>query len=85
MRAAFRIAWWRPLARLASWLSASRGIPAPPVRWHKTSGPYFGNAVATLDVRGREANVTIERSRHGAGGPELVPLPPVPLTGPPRP
>ncbi len=80
MKAAFRLSWWEPLARLVLWWSGRRGLPQPPVNWRKTSGPHFGNAVATLELCGREATMTLEHAREGAGGPELIARPPVRLT-----
>ncbi|RQX59988.1 hypothetical protein DLJ57_00170, partial [Micromonospora chalcea] len=41
-------------------LARAAGVRRPPVRWRKLAGPYFGNAVATLTHRGREAAVVIE-------------------------
>ena len=41
-------------------LARSAGVCWPTVRWEKLAGPYFGNAVATLEHRGRGAEVVIE-------------------------
>ena len=30
------------------------------LRWRRLAGPYFGNAVSTLDVAGPTATVTVE-------------------------
>ncbi|MEU5561877.1 alkaline phosphatase D family protein [Micromonospora musae] len=62
-------AFMRPLMRLgwspgpagATWaLARSAGVRSPGLRWRKLAGPYFGNAIATLVHRGRDAEVTIE-------------------------
>ena len=52
---------WNPgLASAARALARSAGVRRPTVRWKKLAGPYFGNAVATLEHRGRGAEVVIE-------------------------
>ncbi|GLZ42927.1 alkaline phosphatase D family protein [Actinokineospora sp. NBRC 105648] len=82
MRPLFRVAWWQPLAKvLRWWMYRSPEITPLPVDWQKVAGPYFGNAVATLRVRGRDAEMVIERADSGPDGPRLRPLPTVPLTG----
>ncbi|WP_424184620.1 alkaline phosphatase D family protein [Actinokineospora sp. G85] len=81
MRPLFQLAWWKPLAAVTRWwMSRNPAIEPLPVAWEKTAGPYFGNAVATLRVRGRRADVVIEKAGSGADGPFLTPLPTIPLT-----
>ncbi|GLW93926.1 alkaline phosphatase D family protein [Actinokineospora globicatena] len=81
MRPLFRLAWWQPLAGvLRRWMYRSPEIEPLPVDWTKVSGPFFGNAVATLRVRGRDAEVIIELARDSADGPSLRPLPGLSLT-----
>ncbi|WP_018684205.1 alkaline phosphatase D family protein [Actinokineospora enzanensis] len=81
MRPLFRVSWWRPLARvLRWWMYRSPEIRPLPVDWRKIAGPYFGNAVATLRVRGRRADLVVECADTGADGPYLRPLPAVGLT-----
>ncbi|GAA2993523.1 alkaline phosphatase D family protein [Actinokineospora diospyrosa] len=86
MRPLFRLGWWQPLAGvLRRWMYRSPEIEPLPVDWEKVAGPYFGNAVATLRVRGRDAEVVIEQAGDGPDGPRLRPLPSVALTaGRPR-
>ncbi len=82
MRPVFRIAWWRPVAAVLRRLAfRSPHIRPQPVDWTKVSGPYFGNAIATLRTTGRTATMVVERA-DGAPGeqPRLVPLTTVPLT-----
>jgi hypothetical protein len=50
----------RAMARLA-------GVPADPIRWRLTEGPYFDNQVATLLLDGRRAEIKLERT---VGDPE---------------
>ncbi|PPK68874.1 alkaline phosphatase D family protein [Actinokineospora auranticolor] len=81
MRPLFRLGWWQPLARvLRWWMYRSPEIEPLPVDWRKVSGPFFGNAVATLRVRGRASDLVIECADAGPDGPRLRPLPTVPLT-----
>ncbi|OLR89425.1 alkaline phosphatase D family protein [Actinokineospora bangkokensis] len=82
MRPLFRLAWWKPLAAvLRRWMLRSPQVEPLPVSWEKTAGPFFGNAVATLRVRGRRADMVIERADDVGGDPRLRPLPPISLTG----
>ncbi len=60
MRALIRLCWNSGLASAARALARSAGVQRPAVRWKKLAGPYFGNAVATLEHRGRGAEVMIE-------------------------
>jgi phosphodiesterase/alkaline phosphatase D-like protein len=81
MRPVFRVAWWRPLAAvLRWWMFRSPHIGPMPVEWDKVAGPYFGNAVATLRVTGRDATMVVEQAE-GGDDPRLVPVTTVPLTG----
>jgi PhoD-like phosphatase len=38
-------------------LARSSRVPRPPFRWSITAGPWFYNAIATLDIDGREAHL----------------------------
>ena len=60
MRQLIRLCWNPGLASAAQALARSAGVRRPTVRWKKLAGPYFGNAVATLEHRGRGAEVVIE-------------------------
>ncbi|GAA3726179.1 alkaline phosphatase D family protein [Plantactinospora mayteni] len=60
MRPLLRLGWWRGPSVAARALARTAGIKRPPVRWRKLDGPYFGNAVSTLQHQGRTAEVTIE-------------------------
>lgn len=50
---------FRALAKLAK-------VPAPPLRWRMTDGPWFHNAIATVELSGRDCNVRWE-TPHGDG------------------
>src|SRR5262249_53924660 len=60
MRPLMKLCWNPGLASAARALARSVGVRRPTVRWKKLAGPYFGNAVATLEHRGRGAEVVIE-------------------------
>ncbi|MPZ79452.1 MAG: hypothetical protein GEV28_03260 [Actinophytocola sp.] len=78
MRPLFVMAWWRPLAAvLRRLMFRSPHIDPLPVEWRTVSGPYFGNAIATLRTNGRKAEMVVERAEPG---PRLVPLTTVALT-----
>ncbi|MGH3879810.1 MAG: alkaline phosphatase D family protein [Actinophytocola sp.] len=81
MRPLFVMAWWRPLAAVLGRMALRRKDINPlPVEWTKVSGPYFGNAVATLRTSGRRAEMVVERAEGSREAPRLVPLTTVPLT-----
>jgi hypothetical protein len=60
MRPLMNLCWNPGLASAAAVLARSAGVHRPPVRWKKLAGPYCGNAIATLEHRGRVAEVVIE-------------------------
>ncbi|MEU8298218.1 alkaline phosphatase D family protein [Micromonospora sp. NPDC048909] len=60
IRPLMRLGWSSGPAAATRALARSAGVRRPGVRWRKLAGPYFGNAVATLEHQGRSAEVTIE-------------------------
>lgn len=66
-RLAFRISWARWAGHLTRRLARRAGVSDPPLAWHRTGGPIFGNAVATLRLSGRRANLSIEKALPGEG------------------
>jgi hypothetical protein len=60
MRQLAKLGWNPGLASATRALARSAGVRRPTVRWEKLAGPYFGNAIATLEHRGRGAEVVIE-------------------------
>jgi hypothetical protein len=81
MRPLFRMGWWKWLAAgLKWWMLRSPHIEPLPVEWDKVVGPYFGNAIATLRMAGREARMVVERAEGGRDEPVLKPLATLPLT-----
>ena len=60
-------------------LLASARLPPPPVRWRRLAGPWLDNHVSTLELRGRQARLRVERAAGNAA--RLEPLrSPVDLT-----
>jgi phosphodiesterase/alkaline phosphatase D-like protein len=75
IRPGFRFAWSR-WARWATGKWALRvGAPPKPVSWERTAGPFFGNTIATLDIRGREAEVVFEQPTSASALAERARLP----------
>ncbi|GGW66217.1 alkaline phosphatase [Streptomyces lucensis JCM 4490] len=65
MRIGFRFGWSAP-ARLLGRLLARHGrCPRPPVKWRRRGGPWFGNQLMTLTLRGRSAHLRLERTGPG--------------------
>jgi hypothetical protein len=61
LRPFFRLAWSRWMSAVTGWW-LRRHIPTAPVQWTKLGGPYVANAIATLRISGRQADVVIERA-----------------------
>ncbi|MDN5748988.1 MAG: alkaline phosphatase family protein [Pseudonocardia sp.] len=57
----FRLGWSRVMRRWTERWSQRAGVPPKPVDWERLAGPLFGNTIATLDVRGRRAEVVFEQ------------------------
>ena len=61
VRPGFRLGWSRAARWLAERWSLRVGAPPKPLSWERLAGPVFGNAIATLDIRGRRAEVFFEQ------------------------
>jgi len=77
MEYVFALGWWRRLGSALGRIAKAVGIGEPPLSWSTIGGPWFGNAVSTLEVDGRQACLRVERSG-SRGGLEAVAE--VPLT-----
>ncbi|MGW2709005.1 alkaline phosphatase D family protein [Streptomyces sp. NPDC001356] len=62
MRVGFRVGWSAPARVLGRLLARHGRTPEPPVRWRKRGGPWFGNQLMTLTLRGRSARLRLERT-----------------------
>ncbi|MFD8065740.1 alkaline phosphatase D family protein [Streptomyces parvulus] len=68
IRLGFRFGW-SALARALGRRVARHGRCAPAaVSWRKTGGPWFGNQLMTLTLRGRSARLRLEQTRTDRGG-----------------
>ncbi|MGR8010764.1 alkaline phosphatase D family protein [Streptomyces hypolithicus] len=59
----FRFGWSRAGRRLGRFLARHGRLSEPGVGWRKTSGPWFGNQLMTLTLRGRAATLRLEQAR----------------------
>lgn len=51
-------------------LAAAARVPPPSISWRNVAGPWFDNQIGTLELRGRQATLRIERAvgeRDGSG------------------
>ncbi|MFB8771210.1 alkaline phosphatase D family protein [Streptomyces broussonetiae] len=73
IRLGFRFGW-SGVARALGRLAAGHGrVPEPSVDWRRTGGPWFGNQLMTLTLRGRSARLRLERAaRAGRGAPPAL-------------
>jgi len=62
-RRAMRAALSRSAAAVARLLARSAGVRPPRVRWEFVGGPTFDNQIAILDLTGRGAHLTVEKTR----------------------
>ena len=76
---AFRIAWWTPLAAIARKWARRAGVRPVGLGWRRLWGPHLGNAVATIDIHGRESVALFEQ----ADGEHLVTAARIQLSGNP--
>jgi hypothetical protein len=74
----FKLGWSPRLAHLSRRWARRQGAPPLPLSWRNLSGPLFGNTIATLEARGRDAEVIFEQPRRNG---DLADVARVPLTG----
>jgi hypothetical protein len=75
MEYVFALGWSRRLSRLLGRVARSAGLDDPPLDWSTIGGPWFGNAVSTLEVTGRDAHLRVERSGVRGGLEAVATLP----------
>ena len=61
-RRVLRSAFTRPVAAFARGMARAAGVAPSPMRWTFAQAPTFDNQIARLDLRGREAHVSIEKT-----------------------
>ncbi|GGR90259.1 alkaline phosphatase [Streptomyces humidus] len=63
IRVGFRFGWSGVARALGRRLRRHGRCPRPPVSWRRTGGPWFGNQLMSLTLRGRSARLRLERAR----------------------
>ncbi|AKZ55469.1 hypothetical protein SAM23877_2420 [Streptomyces ambofaciens ATCC 23877] len=63
IRLGFRFGWSAPARALGRRIARHGRCAAPAVGWRKTGGPWFGNQIMTLTLRGRSARLRLEQAR----------------------
>ncbi|MGC9537692.1 alkaline phosphatase D family protein [Streptomyces sp. UG1] len=66
VRLGFRFGWSGVARRLGRRFAGHGGCPKPPIDWRRTGGPWFGNQLMTLTLRGRSARLRLEQARGAA-------------------
>ncbi|MFE3017850.1 alkaline phosphatase D family protein [Streptomyces sp. NPDC059256] len=61
----FHFGWSRLGRRLGHVLARHGRTGRPPVHWSRSGGPWFGNQLMTLTLRGRSARLRLEQARTG--------------------
>ncbi|MEV1081368.1 alkaline phosphatase D family protein [Streptomyces sp. NPDC050211] len=69
IRVGFRFGWSATARVLGRRFAGHGKVPRPPIDWRCTGGPWFGNQLMTLTLRGRSARLRIDQARaEKAGG-----------------
>ncbi|MBT2504950.1 alkaline phosphatase family protein [Streptomyces sp. ISL-98] len=67
IRLGFRFGWSGTGRRLGRFLARHGRVDTPRIDWRKTSGPWFGNQLMTLTLRGRTAALRLDQARAKRG------------------
>ncbi|MGI5375068.1 alkaline phosphatase D family protein [Streptomyces sp. CA-251387] len=67
IRLGFRFGWSAFARVLGRRIAGHGGCPRPPIDWRRTGGPWFGNQLMTLTLRGRSARLRLEQARAARG------------------
>jgi hypothetical protein len=67
IKAGFRFGWSRFGRALGRRFARHGRLAAPPVSWRKTGGPWFGNQLMTLTLRGRTARLRLQQAQAAPG------------------
>ncbi|MFD5100165.1 alkaline phosphatase D family protein [Streptomyces albidochromogenes] len=68
IRLGFRFGWSATGRRLGRFLARHGRVDEPRIGWRKTSGPWFGNQLMSLSLRGRSAVLRLDQARARKGG-----------------
>ncbi|MGW6137148.1 alkaline phosphatase D family protein [Streptomyces sp. NPDC055140] len=63
IKVGFRFGWSRFGRALGRCFARHGRLAAPPVSWRKTGGPWFGNQLMTLTLRGRTARLRLRQAQ----------------------
>ncbi|MVO84108.1 alkaline phosphatase family protein [Streptomyces sp. p1417] len=72
IRGGFRFGWSRVGRALGRRFARHGRLPRAAVDWRRTGGPWFGNHLMTLTMRGRSARLRLDRARAGKDGAERM-------------
>ncbi|QLH21460.1 alkaline phosphatase D family protein [Streptomyces sp. Rer75] len=62
IRLGFRFGWSRAGRALGRFFTRHGRVPAPRLSWRKTGGPWFGNQLMTLTLRGGSAQLRLDQA-----------------------
>ncbi|WP_093801038.1 alkaline phosphatase D family protein [Streptomyces sp. Wb2n-11] len=68
IRLGFRFGWSGTGRRIGRLLARHGRMREPRLGWRRTSGPWFGNQLMTLTMRGRSAALRLDQARAKKGG-----------------
>ncbi|GAA2570370.1 alkaline phosphatase D family protein [Streptomyces lienomycini] len=68
IRLGFRFGWSAPARALGRRIARHGRCSPPTVSWRRTGGPWFGNQIMTLTLRGRSARLRLEQARTNRDG-----------------
>ncbi|MEU9957199.1 alkaline phosphatase D family protein [Streptomyces sp. NPDC050982] len=68
IRLGFRFGWSGVGRAIGRRFARHGRLGRPPVDWRKTGGPWFGNQLMTLTLRGRSARLRLDQARQVRGG-----------------
>ncbi|MGV9450995.1 alkaline phosphatase D family protein [Streptomyces sp. NPDC003635] len=68
IRLGFRFGWSALARALGRRIAGHGGVPRSRVDWRRTGGPWFGNQLMTLVLRGRSATLRLDQARPVKGG-----------------
>ncbi|WP_432165128.1 alkaline phosphatase D family protein [Streptomyces sp. bgisy031] len=68
IKVGFRFGWSRFGRALGRRFARHGRLAAPPLSWRRTGGPWFGNQLMTLTLRGRTARLRLQQAQAAPGG-----------------
>ncbi|MGP4001196.1 alkaline phosphatase D family protein [Streptomyces sp. 8N706] len=68
MKLGFRFGWSRAGQWLGRAMARHARVGEPTLRWDRTGGPWFGNQLMTLTLRGRGAGLRLHQARQSSDG-----------------